>query len=85
MRARTHAAAATAAAAAAATAATAAAMLVARHADDPPPPRRGHRTEYEAPPETRARWERMDPTNALNPGVGGLSYDANYGKRTSAQ
>ena len=44
------------------------------------PAEHGHGTEYKAPTETRARWEKMDPTNSLNPGVGGLSYDLNYGK-----
>mmetsp|Transcript_35620 Transcript_35620/g.60181 ORF Transcript_35620/g.60181 Transcript_35620/m.60181 type:complete len:120 (-) Transcript_35620:98-457(-) len=42
------------------------------------PAEHGHGTEYEAPPETQARWMRLDPTNALNPGVGGTKIGPNY-------
>lgn len=42
------------------------------------PAEHGHGTEYVAPPDTQARWKAMDPTNALNPGVGGLPYTARY-------
>mmetsp|Transcript_10490 Transcript_10490/g.14637 ORF Transcript_10490/g.14637 Transcript_10490/m.14637 type:complete len:364 (-) Transcript_10490:555-1646(-) len=42
------------------------------------PAEHGHGTEYKAPADTQARWRRMDPTNTLNPGVGGLPYGRNY-------
>lgn len=42
------------------------------------PAEHGHGTEYAAPPETHARWKKMDPTNAMNPGVGHLSYNKDY-------
>jgi D-lactate dehydrogenase len=42
------------------------------------PAEHGHGTEYEAPPETAARWQAMDPTNSFNPGVGGLSRNQSY-------
>eukprot|EP01050_Picozoa_sp_SAG11_P028340 SAG11_NODE_7537_length_1133_cov_1.259188_2_plen_67_part_00 len=45
------------------------------------PAEHGHGTEYTAPPPTQERWRRMDPTNAMNPGVGGLSYASHYGER----
>lgn len=34
------------------------------------PAEHGHGTEYAAPPETLARWEKTDPRNLFNPGVG---------------
>eukprot|EP00951_Prasinocladus_malaysianus_P041451 scaffold489214_cov53-Prasinocladus_malaysianus.AAC.1 len=42
------------------------------------PAEHGHGTEYKAPADTQERWKKMDPTNTLNPGVGGLSYKQNY-------
>lgn len=42
------------------------------------PAEHGHGTEYTAPEASRQRWMAMDPTNALNPGVGGLSYCTSY-------
>jgi D-lactate dehydrogenase len=42
------------------------------------PAEHGHGTEYQAPAEAQQRWMRMDPTNALNPGVGGLGYNKGY-------
>lgn len=42
------------------------------------PAEHGHGTEYAAPPNTQARWMRMDPTNTMNPGIGGLSYLRGY-------
>jgi len=42
------------------------------------PSEHGHGTEYEAPEDTKQRWMEMDPTNALNPGVGGLSPHPHY-------
>eukprot|EP00667_Euglena_gracilis_P005361 EG_transcript_5401 len=42
------------------------------------PAEHGHGTEYTAPPDAQARWKRMDPTNTMNPGVGGLSYLRGY-------
>jgi D-lactate dehydrogenase len=42
------------------------------------PAEHGHGTEYKAPPETQARWKKMDPLNALNPGIGGLSEKYKY-------
>ena len=44
------------------------------------PAEHGHGTEYHAPPPTQKRWKAMDPTNVLNPGVGGLSTRRNYVK-----
>ena len=44
------------------------------------PAEHGHGVEYAAPPATQARWRAMDPSNSLNPGVGGLSYARDYGK-----
>jgi len=43
------------------------------------PSEHGHGTEYEAPADTKRRWMEMDPTNSLNPGIGGLSPLPNYG------
>ncbi len=37
------------------------------------PAEHGHGTEYQAPPETVARWQAMDPLNLMNPGVGKAS------------
>ena len=34
---------------------------------------------YTAPRDAQLRWVGMDPTNTMNPGVGGLSYERNYG------
>ena len=42
------------------------------------PAEHGHGTEYDAPDDTRARWRSFDPTNALNPGVGGMPTGPNY-------
>lgn len=42
------------------------------------PAEHGHGTEYTAPPETQARWKRVDPLNVLNVGIGGLSSEPNY-------
>jgi len=42
------------------------------------PAEHGHGTEYAAPADTQTRWMAMDPTNAMNPGVGGLSYNKHY-------
>jgi D-lactate dehydrogenase len=42
------------------------------------PAEHGHGTEYHAPPETQKRWQKMDPLNVFNPGVGGLSYKYRY-------
>lgn len=44
------------------------------------PAEHGHGTEYHAPPATQKRWKSMDPTNVLNPGVGGLSTRRDYAK-----
>jgi D-lactate dehydrogenase (quinone) len=42
------------------------------------PAEHGHGTEYVAPPETQARWKRMDPLNVCNPGIGGSSEHYKY-------
>jgi D-lactate dehydrogenase len=42
------------------------------------PAEHGHGTEYEAPQETQDRWRALDPSNALNPGVGGTQVGPNY-------
>mmetsp|Transcript_34057 Transcript_34057/g.45004 ORF Transcript_34057/g.45004 Transcript_34057/m.45004 type:complete len:654 (+) Transcript_34057:103-2064(+) len=42
------------------------------------PAEHGHGTEYKAPADTQQRWMKMDPTNTMNPGVGGLSYTKDY-------
>jgi D-lactate dehydrogenase len=42
------------------------------------PAEHGHGTEYIAPPETQERWRKLDPTNSLNPGIGGTSKKRNY-------
>ena len=42
------------------------------------PAEHGHGTEYIAPEATQRRWQGMDPTNVMNPGVGGTSYTRNY-------
>ena len=42
------------------------------------PAEHGHGSEYAAPADAQARWKRMDPTNTMNPGVGGLSYRRGY-------
>jgi D-lactate dehydrogenase len=43
------------------------------------PAEHGHGTEYPAPAQSQRRWMDMDPTNTMNPGVGGLSYKRRYG------
>lgn len=43
------------------------------------PAEHGHGTDYDAPVETKERWMRMDPTNSMNPGVGGTSSLRRYG------
>jgi len=43
------------------------------------PAEHGHGTEYEAPLNTQQRWQNMDPTNAMNPGVGHTSRLRHYG------
>lgn len=42
------------------------------------PAEHGHGTEYVAPPDTQARWKKMDPLNMFNPGVGGTSTKYRY-------
>eukprot|EP00928_Gymnodinium_smaydae_P032953 TRINITY_DN23740_c0_g7_i1.p1 TRINITY_DN23740_c0_g7~~TRINITY_DN23740_c0_g7_i1.p1 ORF type:complete len:665 (-),score=86.91 TRINITY_DN23740_c0_g7_i1:133-2127(-) len=42
------------------------------------PAEHGHGMEYSAPAPTKERWQRMDPTNAMNPGVGGTSALKHY-------
>ena len=42
------------------------------------PAEHGHGTEYKAPPDTQERWKGMDPSNSMNPGVGGLPMSVNY-------
>lgn len=42
------------------------------------PAEHGHGVEYTAPKEAQERWMRMDPTNVLNPGVGGTSFKRRY-------
>ncbi|CAJ1362656.1 unnamed protein product, partial [Effrenium voratum] len=42
------------------------------------PAEHGHGTEYEAPSDTKQRWQRIDPKNVMNPGVGGSSSLRNY-------
>eukprot|EP00957_Ditylum_brightwellii_P211393 15366125-Ditylum_brightwellii.AAC.1 len=37
------------------------------------PAEHGHGTEYSAPVDTKERWMKMDPSNVMNPGIGGLS------------
>lgn len=44
------------------------------------PAEHGHGTEYCAPISTQDRWKRIDPTNTMNPGVGGLPYEYKYGR-----
>ncbi|CAE8635991.1 unnamed protein product [Polarella glacialis] len=44
------------------------------------PAEHGHGIEYEAPAETQDRWRAMDPTNAMNPGVGCTSRLRWYGE-----
>jgi len=43
------------------------------------PAEHGHGTEYVAPRELQERWQRIDPLNVMNPGVGGTSYNKHYG------
>ena len=42
------------------------------------PAEHGHGTEYHAPKDTQRRWQKMDPLNVMNPGVGGLSSNYRY-------
>eukprot|EP00931_Biecheleriopsis_adriatica_P036499 TRINITY_DN21021_c0_g1_i1.p1 TRINITY_DN21021_c0_g1~~TRINITY_DN21021_c0_g1_i1.p1 ORF type:complete len:660 (+),score=124.30 TRINITY_DN21021_c0_g1_i1:159-1982(+) len=42
------------------------------------PAEHGHGTEYAAPEDTKARWMKTDPSNVMNPGVGGTSFKKNY-------
>jgi len=42
------------------------------------PAEHGHGTEYIAPKDTQKRWQKMDPMNVMNPGVGGLSTRYKY-------
>uniref|UniRef100_A0A7S2KDW8 FAD-binding PCMH-type domain-containing protein n=1 Tax=Leptocylindrus danicus TaxID=163516 RepID=A0A7S2KDW8_9STRA len=42
------------------------------------PAEHGHGTEYKAPLDAQERWKGMDPSNTMNPGVGGLPVSANY-------
>jgi D-lactate dehydrogenase (quinone) len=42
------------------------------------PAEHGHGVEYAAPPEVVARWERADPTNCMNPGIGRTSTRPGY-------
>lgn len=42
------------------------------------PAEHGHGTEYQAPKQTMARWIKMDPSNVMNPGVGGLPSTRHY-------
>ena len=44
------------------------------------PAEHGHGTEYHAPRETQERWRQVDPTNTMNPGVGGVGYNYGYKK-----
>jgi D-lactate dehydrogenase len=43
------------------------------------PAEHGHGVEYEAPADTKARWQAMDPLNIFNPGIGGTSMAKRYG------
>jgi D-lactate dehydrogenase len=42
------------------------------------PAEHGHGTEYHAPKDTQKRWQKMDPMNVMNPGVGGMSTKYRY-------
>lgn len=42
------------------------------------PAEHGHGTEYHAPMDTQKRWMKADPSNTMNPGVGGTSFKKNY-------
>jgi D-lactate dehydrogenase (quinone) len=42
------------------------------------PAEHGHGTEYSAPADTQSRWKSIDPTNVMNPGVGGTPCGVNY-------
>jgi len=42
------------------------------------PAEHGHGTEYKAPADVQERWKQMDPSNTMNPGVGGLPYTKHY-------
>merc|ERR1719473_621637 len=43
------------------------------------PAEHGHGIEYTAPAETQQRWMKMDPSNTMNPGIGGTSALRRYG------
>jgi len=42
------------------------------------PAEHGHGTDYPAPKDAQARWMRIDPSNTMNPGIGGLPYGKHY-------
>lgn len=42
------------------------------------PAEHGHGTEYAAPGDKQEQWMKIDPTNTMNPGVGGTSFKKNY-------
>jgi D-lactate dehydrogenase len=42
------------------------------------PAEHGHGTEYNAPHKTQERWKQMDPLDAMNPSIGGLSNKPRY-------
>lgn len=42
------------------------------------PAEHGHGTEYPAPPDKQKQWMDIDPTNTMNPGVGGTSFKKGY-------
>lgn len=42
------------------------------------PAEHGHGTEYAAPTDVQERWKTIDPSNTMNPGVGGLPYTKHY-------
>ena len=46
------------------------------------PAEHGHGTEYHAPKDTQKRWQKMDPMNVMNPGVGGTSTNYRYKPET---
>lgn len=42
------------------------------------PAEHGHGTEYKGTKEAKERWMKIDPSNSMNPGIGGLSHAKNY-------
>jgi D-lactate dehydrogenase len=48
------------------------------------PAEHGHGVEYTAPPAQQQRWRQMDPSNTMNPGVGGLEYTLHYKDQKSS-